>query len=685
VGLRHHVVPLPVEQVLVEATGQLGVVCEEFAHPVGVVVGRDGSAFRVVGVFAGGDIHLEQVGGGLDGVEDELDEGGAPLGGQALVEGTGGGGQPVVVLDHAVGLAVVGDAVGVGRQHLMGAARVVFRVEGEHLGDGRGVLLAELLRGPARVVAGQVVGADGLGIPGEVEEEAHGKLHRLDVADVDDPQVAHAGLVGERHLLPDALDLADVEPSVGDGGADVVDVVIHAVAAGTFQVLGAGEVADVAPVVVGEEDEDVVIHPHPLVVVVLDLLVERPDLGDRGGGFAEDLGEDGALVADDFLEQGHGGVFGHGLVAVAAHADGDEALEAAHAFDAAAPEFAEFIAVGLVVPGAAAEAFPFVVGAHHGLVVAGAHDDPVFVGETRVAGVVGVEGDGQPHGRPEVVGLAAKEELEDVGVEGLVEAAEVLACPVAQGGGLVVDEDAAIFHLGFARGVAAGGDVESFTPGRGHVGPEMPGGDADLARELVDAVDRTAFVAADDHERLVVVGGGVIQGGDDEALPFAGEVGDVDPAGGDEGVDQRAATEGADKDGATAIGLGRRGADAGEVGAEIAGGADHPGEVGGIGDDRGGGDGVEEGERAGGRGGLDDDGREDIEVERVRGGEDSRSEQDQGGEQQRTQEAENHRGRRVIVVEAGRSSAPETVRRRSALAPGWKRTMARARPLKASR
>lgn len=59
--------------------------------------------------------------------------------------------------------------------------------------------------------------------------------------------------------------------------------------------------------------------------------------------------------------------------------------------------------------------------------VARRHDDAVVVGELLVGWVVGEEdvagaGDeGCPHGRPEVVGFEAEEEVEDVAVEGGVE------------------------------------------------------------------------------------------------------------------------------------------------------------------------------------------------------------------------------------------------------------------------
>ena len=61
-------------------------------------------------------------------------------------------------------------------------------------------------------------------------------------------------------------------------------------------------------------------------------------------------------------------------------------------------------------------ALPFLLGAQHGLVVRGAHDDAVFVGELRVERIVLVEGVA-PHGGPEIVALEPQDQLEDLHIE----------------------------------------------------------------------------------------------------------------------------------------------------------------------------------------------------------------------------------------------------------------------------
>src|SRR5690606_23176813 len=154
---------------------------------------------------------------------------------------------------------------------------------------------------------------------------------------------------GQAHLLPGALDLGGVDPLVVARAADVVEVVVHAVAAGA-PAGRIGQAADVAPVVVGEQHGHVVGHAHALVVVVLHFLVQRPHLRRFPGRAAGDVGDDLALVGHDPFEQGGDGAFGHRLVAVPAHAQRDHRLAALQALDAAAPEFAQRLLVAGVVP-----------------------------------------------------------------------------------------------------------------------------------------------------------------------------------------------------------------------------------------------------------------------------------------------------------------------------------------------
>src|SRR5690606_25100244 len=124
------------------------------------------------------------------------------------------------------------------------------------------------------------------------------------------------------------------------------------VPAGPLRQAPVGQLAHVAPVVVGEDHRDVVGDAQPAVPVPLDLLVERPDL--RGGGrvLAGDLAEDLALLGDDAAHQLDAVAVRQADVAVPAHADGHDALEVLvdHPLDAVPPVLLDGVAVAAVAP-----------------------------------------------------------------------------------------------------------------------------------------------------------------------------------------------------------------------------------------------------------------------------------------------------------------------------------------------
>ena len=137
-----------------------------------------------------------------------------------------------------------------------------------------------------------------------------------------------AQLVGEVQLLPDARDGIRVDPLVVARTADVVEVIVDAEPARPVSVRRGRQAANVAPVVVGEEQRDVVGHAHALVVVVLHFLIERPELRRLRRILLRHVGDDLPLVGDDLLEQIDVAlaVRRHRHVAVAAHADRDDVL-----------------------------------------------------------------------------------------------------------------------------------------------------------------------------------------------------------------------------------------------------------------------------------------------------------------------------------------------------------------------
>ena len=148
-----------------------------------------------------------------------------------------------------------------------------------------------------------------------------------------------------------------------------------------------------------------------MVVIFLDLLIERPHLRDSGHIGVNLLSQYLALVRHDLFQQGDVGaqiVSGHRHVAIAAHADGGDALEVLIALDAILPELAQHVGILPVVPRPLAVALPFLLGAQHGLVMRSAHYDTPFVGDPGIQRIVLVEGV-VPHGGPEIVALQTED------------------------------------------------------------------------------------------------------------------------------------------------------------------------------------------------------------------------------------------------------------------------------------
>ena len=143
--------------------------------------------------------------------------------------------------------------------------------------------------------------------------------------------------------------------------------------------------------------------------------------------------------------------------------------------------------------------------AGHGLVVGSAHDDAHLVGSLRVLWVVGIEGPA-PHGRPEHVALQAQNELEHFLIEAMVAIVSAVGVlhPRRQTGGLIVEEQAAPAHCRLTVGVGAVLHVDRSMTLDGGIGPPVPRRNAQLAAQLVDAVDGTATVAAHDGEAMIL-------------------------------------------------------------------------------------------------------------------------------------------------------------------------------------
>ena len=201
-------------------------------------------------------------------------------------------------------------------------------------------------------MVGNGLNAVGLGVPRHVHEERDGVLHRLQVANVENPHTLDTVVVGQRQLFEHLLRLCDVEPLRVARRSHVVNVVVDAPATLAGPLLRRhGHTADVAPVVVADENHHIVGHLQSGIIVVLYLFIECPHLRGLLCWFLRHLLDDAALIGNDAVHQLRVGLVAHGLVAVAAHADGHDVLGTIHALDALTEELVELRLVRLVVPG----------------------------------------------------------------------------------------------------------------------------------------------------------------------------------------------------------------------------------------------------------------------------------------------------------------------------------------------
>ena len=307
-----------------------------------------------------------------------------------------------------------------------------------------------------------------------------------------------------------------------------------------------GELEQIAEIAVAERDDHVFRRADALVVERPDLVEDHPHLRHGGGIASVRLANEFALVVEELVEQIAVAVEirvrVERQVAVAAQPHGRQIVVLRVALQPLQPELPHVLAVLTVVPFAelAAALRPFLLVAHQRLVVARAHDHAVLVRHDRVQRVVLVERLA-PHRGPQIIAFQAQNQLEHVRVHLRIDAAEVGARPVAERRLLVVDEDAAVFH--FRRVLHVGPlDRLDLVPVRHrHVRPPVPRRHAHALRELVDAVDRAAFVAARDHQR-------VLADLDQIRFPFAPDRVDVQLVLLDEIVDERAFPDRADQD-----------------------------------------------------------------------------------------------------------------------------------------
>src|SRR5690606_23636426 len=179
----------------------------------------------------------------------------------------------------------------------------------------------------------------------------------------------------------------------------------HTGATATVALICRWQAADIAKVVVGPQQRNIVRHTHATLVKALHFFVQRPHLWHAFyrlvvEGFEQYL----PLISNDLLQQLNIVALTHWLVFLAAHAEGKNTLQIFMPFRPLLPELINTVTVGGVLPRAFAVAVPLFVGAHHRLMMAGAHHYAHFVGQNSVLPVI-IGKSVVPHRWPEKIGF----------------------------------------------------------------------------------------------------------------------------------------------------------------------------------------------------------------------------------------------------------------------------------------
>ena len=301
-------------------------------------------------------------------------------------------------------------------------------------------------------------GLDGicLRIPSHIHKQLNRILHRLQVADIENPHTLDTEIVGQRQLFEHLLRLSDIEPLRITRRTYIIHVVVDAPTTLPTAFGSGRHTTDVTPVIVADKDHHIVGNTETGIVIVLDFLVQSPYLRGLIGGFTRHFLDDFALIVDNTLHQFCVGRLTHGLVTITTHTDGHNVVGSFHALNTLTEETVKVFLVGLIVPGTplATIAGIFLMVTGHRLVVGGTHDDSHLVGQLRVLRIIGIESP-TPHGWPKEVTFQTENQFEDLLVETMIAivGAEGVLHPGRQTRGLIIQENTTIAHTWLTIGI----------------------------------------------------------------------------------------------------------------------------------------------------------------------------------------------------------------------------------------
>ena len=208
--LGHHAVPLAASHLMIVIVADEGIALEEALAFISPYI-RLRIALLVEGmVLSLGKVHLMQIAHHLDREEDDLTIGVVIGCRQTVVLAQRIGFELEILIYHLLPFTVF-QTVGVLVEHLWGAASIILADKIQNAGCFIGLRFTELLCAPVAGMAGDVVYIVFTWIPRHVHKLADRIFHRLEVANIENPETVDAILVSKCQLLPRILHRSNVE------------------------------------------------------------------------------------------------------------------------------------------------------------------------------------------------------------------------------------------------------------------------------------------------------------------------------------------------------------------------------------------------------------------------------------------------------------------------------------------
>ena len=114
---------------------------------------------------------------------------------------------------------------------------------------------------------------EGLGIPSHIQEECDWIFHRLEIADIYNPEFLNTVIISQIKLLPRSRNRVGVNPFCVSRSTHIVKMIVHSVATLARLAVEGRQTTHVSPVVIAQKQRDVIRNFHSVVIIILHLLV----------------------------------------------------------------------------------------------------------------------------------------------------------------------------------------------------------------------------------------------------------------------------------------------------------------------------------------------------------------------------------------------------------------------------